>query len=123
MIGTQTRVRIEERKTKKIKKTIQTFREPVILNIYDMFWTNDYTANVGLGVNRQLLHLYFTSFHISNQVYHSGMEVYGREYAYGGHPFPFSGQSLVLKSVQFKVGRRLLYWLILFSNDIDLRHI
>ena len=25
-------------------------REPVILNIYDMFWTNDYTGNVGLGV-------------------------------------------------------------------------
>lgn len=48
-------------------------RQPVILNIYDMFWTNDYTSNVGLGV------------------YHSGLEVYGREYAYGGHPFPFSG--------------------------------
>jgi len=48
-------------------------REPVILNVYDMFWTNDYTANVGLGV------------------YHSGIQVYGREYAYGGHPFPFSG--------------------------------
>jgi hypothetical protein len=47
--------------------------EPVILNVYDMFWTNDYTGNVGLGV------------------YHSGVEVYGREYAYGGHPFPFSG--------------------------------
>jgi len=47
--------------------------EPVILNIYDMFWTNDYTGNVGLGV------------------YHSGVEVFGREYAYGGHPFPFSG--------------------------------
>jgi hypothetical protein len=47
--------------------------EPVILNIYDMFWTNDYTGNAGLGV------------------YHSGLEVYGREYAYGGHPFPFSG--------------------------------
>ena len=28
-------------------------REPVILNIYDMFWTNDYTANVGLGVRSQ----------------------------------------------------------------------
>jgi len=48
-------------------------REPVILNVYDMFWTNDYTANVGLGV------------------YHSGLQIYGREYAYGGHPFPFSG--------------------------------
>jgi hypothetical protein len=48
-------------------------REPVILNVYDMFWTNDYTGNMGLGV------------------YHSGLEVYGREYAYGGHPFPFSG--------------------------------
>lgn len=48
-------------------------REPVILNVYDMFWTNDYTSNVGVGV------------------YHSGLEVYGREYAYGGHPFPFSG--------------------------------
>lgn len=48
-------------------------REPVILNIYDMFWTNDYTGNLGVGV------------------YHSGLEVYGREYAYGGHPFPFSG--------------------------------
>ena len=30
-------------------------REPVILNIYDMFWTNDYTANVGLGVRQGLL--------------------------------------------------------------------
>jgi len=48
-------------------------REPVILNVYDMFWTNDYTSNVGVGV------------------YHSGLEIYGREYAYGGHPFPFSG--------------------------------
>ena len=107
MIGKQTRGRIEERK--KNLKSNQTFREPVILNIYDMFWTNDYTANVGLGVNRQLLHLFQAILNISNQVYHSGMEVYGREYAYGGHPFPFSGLSLVLKSVRFKVDCRLLY--------------
>ncbi|XP_023342865.1 desumoylating isopeptidase 2 [Eurytemora carolleeae] len=52
---------------------LEVARQPVILNVYDMFWTNDYTANVGVGV------------------YHSGLEVYGREYAYGGHPFPFSG--------------------------------
>ena len=31
--------------------------EPVILNVYDMFWTNEYTGNMGLGV------------------YHSGLQV------------------------------------------------
>ena len=55
---------MRKEKQKKHKKNNQTFREPVILNIYDMFWTNDYTANVGLGVNRQLLHLYFTYFRL-----------------------------------------------------------
>ena len=83
-------------------------REPVILNVYDMFWTNEYTGNIGLGV------------------YHSGLEVYGREYAYGGHPFPFSGvfdippraASDLGEQFRFKVSIRLGYT-DFRSSDVD----
>ncbi|XP_017064889.1 deubiquitinase DESI2 [Drosophila eugracilis] len=48
-------------------------KEPVVLNVYDLVQTNDYTIALGLGF------------------FHTGVELYGREYGFGGHEFPMSG--------------------------------
>ncbi|GIY23643.1 deubiquitinase DESI2 [Caerostris extrusa] len=57
-------------------------REPIILNVYDMYWINEYTSPLGLGV------------------FHSGVEVYGTEFAYGGEQFKFK-QSLLIGHTDF----------------------
>ncbi|XP_063720396.1 deubiquitinase DESI2-like [Symsagittifera roscoffensis] len=46
---------------------------PVYLNVYDLNRLNNYTGPVGFGV------------------YHTGVEVHGTEYSFGGHPYPISG--------------------------------
>lgn len=48
-------------------------REPLKVNIYDLTCMNEYMYWVGLGV------------------YHSAVEAYGLEYAYGAHEYPSSG--------------------------------
>lgn len=45
-------------------------RVPVIVNVYDLSPQNKYTYGCGLGI------------------FHSGVEVYGVEYAFGGEPGP-----------------------------------
>ncbi|XP_037960016.1 deubiquitinase DESI2-like isoform X2 [Teleopsis dalmanni] len=48
-------------------------QEPVFLNIYDLNWINGYTNILGFGI------------------YHTGVEVYGKEYCFGGHCCKASG--------------------------------
>lgn len=33
-------------------------REPIILNVYDMYWINEYTTSIGLGVFHSGMYTY-----------------------------------------------------------------
>ncbi|KAF3331048.1 deSI-like protein [Carex littledalei] len=58
----------------KVKRASQTpGYAPVYLNVYDLTPVNGYICWAGIGV------------------FHSGVEVYGVEYAFGAHDFPSSG--------------------------------
>jgi len=81
---------------------------PVILNIYDMYWINQYTSGLGFGV------------------YHSGVEIFNREFAFGGHQFPFSGVFEIMPRDEadlgetFKFKQSIVLGMTDFTqNDVD----
>lgn len=68
----------------------QMSREPVLLNVYDMYKINEYTSNIGLGVfhSGELNCLMLFQSVVSESL---GVEIYNTEFAYGGHQYPFTG--------------------------------
>ncbi|BFG40041.1 hypothetical protein CerSpe_263140 [Prunus speciosa] len=51
----------------------KSYETQVVLNVYDLTPLNNYTVWFGLGI------------------FHSGIEVHGKEYGFGAHDFPVSG--------------------------------
>ncbi|XP_050364719.1 deSI-like protein At4g17486 isoform X3 [Argentina anserina] len=56
-----------------IDRSDKRYETPVILNVYDLTPMNNYSVWVGLGI------------------FHSGIEVHGKEYGFGAHDLPVSG--------------------------------
>lgn len=76
-------------------------REPVLVHVYDMYWINEYTTHMGLGV------------------YHSGIEVYGQEYGYGGHDRPDSGIFDMIPKDVYELGDHYRYRESIYIGSTD----
>ncbi|KAG5678280.1 hypothetical protein PVAND_007968 [Polypedilum vanderplanki] len=81
----------KENSDSEILPTSLVHREAVILNVYDMYWINEYTTNLGIGV------------------YHSGVECYGSEWSFGGHCYSFSGIFEIQPKLAEELGEQFRY--------------
>ncbi|XP_060663019.1 deubiquitinase DESI2 [Drosophila nasuta] len=68
-------------------------REPVILNVYDLFNVNEFgAARIGLGI------------------FHTGIQVYDKEYTYGGHSYSNSGIFEIMpRTAEIELGEHFHY--------------
>jgi deubiquitinase DESI2 len=69
------------------------------------YWVNSYTANLGLGV------------------FHSGVEVHGEEFVYGGHPFSFTGIFPITPRDPTELGEQFRFRYNIITASYDARSI